>query len=292
MCLQCVTTEPSACAEEGSDWTLNQMLHRAIRFLQEPLVMEIMANVVTLINRLRAVQVPTCQLSLLSIGNSRQHPSRANRLQCRAEMAAHLLPLLPLFLAPTEADSVCVLVAKHHHHLLNRHPILHLLRLQLAVRIKSAKAKADSCSLREWQGHHLKLPQVVLERVAVIRLCHPKKPNSRTGNGERTTIRWKRPPRVRRKKQLDEQLPARWLWAKVWLAPSPQAVPLHRRVPVLRPELLFVPLRLPALTTFHHAQSWIQAISVWITTTTVAGHQITNKCPYTLRVYFTGTEII
>jgi len=140
----------------------------------------------------------------------------------------------------TGVASVCALAAKHHHQRRVRQP-------ELAV-LKSAKAKAGNCNRKESLVRHHRRRQVDLARAEVTRLYHPKRQSSRIGSEGKTTIPWKRPPKVRRRKQLDVRPRALWRWARVWLVPLRvvwQAVLLHRvpgvyiLSPVYRPTNVF-----------------------------------------------------
>ena len=139
-------------------------------------------------------------------------------VKCRRRLptAPEVLRQVPIrrFPATTVADSACAWVAKR-----KRWPPLDH---QVTSQPKSVKVRVVTCHLNRskwWHLLHNPLMFPVPVRAVAIRPCRPKKPNSKTGNAERTTIRWKLQLKARRRKLPDGPRPPRWPWAKAWLVP-------------------------------------------------------------------------
>ena len=152
-------------------------------------------------------------------------------VKCRRRLptAPEVLRQVPIrrFPATTVADSACAWVAKR-----KRWPPLDH---QVTSQPKSVKVRVVTCHLNRskwWHLLHNPLMFPVPVRAVAIRPCRPKKPNSKTGNAERTTIRWKLQLKARRRKLPDGPRPPRWPWAKAWLVPRHTWLAVrHHKVP-------------------------------------------------------------
>ena len=174
------TTEPSVYAEVDSVWTSSKAhLQLVPRLLTK--------NIADLMIHLRVVPALKFRLLQLLHWPENYHRFRPT-VKCRQRLPTVpevLLRQIPIrFPVTTVADSVCVWVANR-----KRWPRLDL---RITSQPKSVKVRAATCHLnRSKWWHLLRNPPMlpVPARAVATRPYHPKKPNSRTGNAERTTIR-------------------------------------------------------------------------------------------------------
>lgn len=174
------TTEPSVYAEVDSVWTSSKAHLQLVPRLPTK-------NIADLMIHLRVV--PALKFRLLQLLHWPENCHRFRpTVKCRQRLPTVpevLLRQIPIrFPVTTVADSACVWVAKRKR--------WRRLDLRITSQPKSVKVRAAICHLNRSKWWHLLRNPLMLPvpaRAVATRPYHPKKPNSRTGNAERTTIR-------------------------------------------------------------------------------------------------------